>query len=188
MNDFCTPDDNDVKREVKQIIVIRRDLKMRRGKEIAQGGHAAMRFLTMRIRQCKPMSLWDKFQMMCVAAFFFIGFGACHSMLTDVLAFAIPLLIVIALACEHVSACKVKFSEAEKIWINGTFSKITLQVDTEAQLLELAKKAKDAGLETHLVCDTGKTEFGGVPTNTCLGIGPDYADKIDPITGHLKIY
>jgi PTH2 family peptidyl-tRNA hydrolase len=28
-------------REVKQVIVIRKDLKMRRGKEIAQGGHAA---------------------------------------------------------------------------------------------------------------------------------------------------
>lgn len=30
---------------LKQVIVIRRDLKMRRGKEIAQGGHAAMMFL-----------------------------------------------------------------------------------------------------------------------------------------------
>ena len=30
----------------KQVIVIRRDLKMRRGKEIAQGAHASMMFLT----------------------------------------------------------------------------------------------------------------------------------------------
>lgn len=29
----------------KQIIIIRRDLKMRRGKEIAQGCHASMKFL-----------------------------------------------------------------------------------------------------------------------------------------------
>lgn len=34
---------------IKQVIVIRRDLKMRRGKEIAQGAHAAMAFLTKRI-------------------------------------------------------------------------------------------------------------------------------------------
>jgi PTH2 family peptidyl-tRNA hydrolase len=32
--------------KVKQVIVIRRDLKMRRGKEIAQGSHASISFLT----------------------------------------------------------------------------------------------------------------------------------------------
>lgn len=36
-------------RAVKQVIVIRRDLKMRRGKEIAQGAHASMAWLTERI-------------------------------------------------------------------------------------------------------------------------------------------
>lgn len=35
---------------IKQVILIRKDLKMRRGKEIAQGAHAAMAFLTDRIR------------------------------------------------------------------------------------------------------------------------------------------
>lgn len=34
---------------IKQLIVIRRDLGMRRGKEIAQGAHAAMAFLTKKI-------------------------------------------------------------------------------------------------------------------------------------------
>jgi PTH2 family peptidyl-tRNA hydrolase len=38
-------------REVKQVIVIRRDLGMRRGKEIAQGAHAAMAWLTERYRR-----------------------------------------------------------------------------------------------------------------------------------------
>lgn len=38
---MSTPD-----RPVKQVIVIRKDLKMRRGKEITQGAHAAMAFLT----------------------------------------------------------------------------------------------------------------------------------------------
>ena len=31
--------------DVKQVIVMRKDLKMRRGKEIAQGAHASMAFL-----------------------------------------------------------------------------------------------------------------------------------------------
>lgn len=35
---------------VKQVIVVRRDLKMRRGKEIAQGSHASMAFLLARFR------------------------------------------------------------------------------------------------------------------------------------------
>ncbi len=38
-------------RRIKQVILIRKDLKMRRGKEIAQGSHASMAFLIERIRQ-----------------------------------------------------------------------------------------------------------------------------------------
>jgi peptidyl-tRNA hydrolase, PTH2 family len=41
---------------VKQVIVIRRDLKMRRGKEIAQGAHAAMIWLTERLSPVYPGS------------------------------------------------------------------------------------------------------------------------------------
>ncbi len=36
---------------IKQVIVIRKDLKMRRGKEIAQGSHASMEFLVDQIRR-----------------------------------------------------------------------------------------------------------------------------------------
>lgn len=41
--------DVDLERDIttiKQVIVIRKDLKMRRGKEIAQGAHASMAFLS----------------------------------------------------------------------------------------------------------------------------------------------
>jgi PTH2 family peptidyl-tRNA hydrolase len=38
-----------------------------------------------------------------------------------------------------------------------------------------------------LIIDSGKTEFGGVPTKTCLAIGPDYSEKIDKVTGNLKL-
>lgn len=36
---------------IKQVILIRKDLKMRRGKEIAQGAHASMAWLTERVRK-----------------------------------------------------------------------------------------------------------------------------------------
>lgn len=38
------------KRDVKQVIVIRKDLKMRRGKEVAQGAHASMWWLLERLK------------------------------------------------------------------------------------------------------------------------------------------
>ena len=32
-----------------------------------------------------------------------------------------------------------------------------------------------------LITDGGLTEFGGVPTRTCLGIGFVYDDRVDPV-------
>jgi peptidyl-tRNA hydrolase, PTH2 family len=37
----------------KQVIVVRKDLKMRRGKEIAQGSHGAVAFLSNKLRAAK---------------------------------------------------------------------------------------------------------------------------------------
>jgi PTH2 family peptidyl-tRNA hydrolase len=46
---------------VKQVIVVRKDLKMRRGKEIAQGSHASIAFLSFLARKsllsAKPIEL-----------------------------------------------------------------------------------------------------------------------------------
>lgn len=72
-------------------------------------------------------------------------------------------------------------------WFNGSFTKICLQVNSEVELDEIYNKAKEAGLIVHLVVDKGLTEFGGVPTKTCLAIGPHYSEKIDKITGNLKL-
>lgn len=79
-------------------------------------------------------------------------------------------------------------TKVELKWMLGSFAKVVLQVQTENELLEIYNKAKTAGLEVHLITDSGKTEFHGVQTNTCLAIGPDYSDNIDPITGNLKRY
>jgi PTH2 family peptidyl-tRNA hydrolase len=60
-------------------------------------------------------------------------------------------------------------------------------VDSEEELMQIHDKAVEAGLEVHLITDSGRTEFHGQPTRTCLAIGPDEADKIDAITGHLEL-
>ena len=130
-------------RPTKQVIVIRRDLRMRRGKEISQGAHASMAWLRQRIMpHLTPAGTADQ----------------------------------------------VRFSEAERVWLEGSLRKVTVKVGSEAELLAVYEKAIEAGLVAHLITDRGLTEFGGVPTRTCLGIGPDYDDLIDPVTGDLELY
>jgi PTH2 family peptidyl-tRNA hydrolase len=130
---------------------MRKDLKMRRGKEIAQGSHASIAFMTRRIQDMVPhWWMWHE--------------------------------------SGYVTFKDFELTEAEYEWIRSGFAKITLQVDSEAELFEIRDKALAAGLQAHLVIDSGKTEFNGVPTPTCLAIGPDRVDKIDPITRHLKLY
>lgn len=60
-------------------------------------------------------------------------------------------------------------------------------VNSEAELLEIVQAANDAGLYNALITDSGLTEFGGVPTKTCIAIGPAYSDRIDPVTRHLPL-
>lgn len=79
-----------------------------------------------------------------------------------------------------------EFTETEYAWMESSFRKIVLVAHDEEELLEVYKKAKEAGLETHLITDSGYTCFAE-PTNTCVGIGPDLPEKIDAITGHLKL-
>lgn len=126
----------------KQVIVMRADLKMQRGKEIAQGAHASMSFIAKRLG--KPDPDFDKFDII--------------------------------------------LTQVEQEWLyNGRFTKITLKVDSEAELEAVYEKAKAAGLEVHMIVDSGMTVFHGVPTKTCIAIGPDWPEKIDPITAGLGL-
>jgi PTH2 family peptidyl-tRNA hydrolase len=132
---------------IKQVIVIRKDLGMRRGKEIAQGSHASIAWLTDRLEMLGYVSPGENGR-----------YASCH------------------------------LTEAEWQWVEGNFRKICCVVQSEQELLELADQAKAAGLVCKVIEDTGLTEFGGVATFTALAIGPDYDEKIDPVTGHLKLY
>jgi PTH2 family peptidyl-tRNA hydrolase len=120
--------------EIKQVIVMRKDLNMRRGKEIAQGSHAAMAFLSIKAQDVTPLSV------------------------------------------------------VEREWLEGTFTKICVKVNSEAELLQIEAASREAGLQVSVITDSGKTEFAGIPTKTCLAIGPDLSEKIDRITGNLALY
>lgn len=118
---------------VKQVLVVRRDLKMRRGKEISQCAHA---------------SNWILAQI----------------------------------------AFRGKSPSDELIeWLNTGTTKVVVQVESEEELMQIYHAALDRGLEVNLVTDHGKTEFKGLPTKTCIAIGPHENDKIDPITQYLEL-
>ena len=76
-------------------------------------------------------------------------------------------------------------------WLLGKFTKIVVSVPGEKELLELydklCKKEEDDFMPYALITDSGLTEFNGVPTNTCLGIGPYISEKIDMYTGNLPL-
>lgn len=114
--------------ELKQMIVMRKDLNMRKGKMVAQGAHASMKALLENM--------------------------------------------------EHPNI---------KQWLAGPFAKIAVTVDSEEELFAVMNKAKAAGLITTLITDAGRTEFNGVPTNTCIAVGPASNEDLAPITGHLKL-
>lgn len=130
-------------RRIKQVIVVRKDLNMRKGKIAAQAAHASMKvFLDVASIEHDQWEGWKL-----------------TSWLTTPMA----------------------------DWLNSSFAKVCLYVESEEHLLELLQQAKDADISAALITDSGRTEFHGVPTNTCIAIGPHYADEIDKITGELKL-
>lgn len=124
----------------KQVIVVRKDLNMRKGKIAAQVAHASM--------------------------------GA-----------------VLNYRSYNDDCIEINLTEnyALEQWINGLFTKICVSVDSEAELLEIYDNALTAQVNVKLITDAGLTEFNGVPTKTCLAIGPDYPEHIDFLTKHLKL-
>lgn len=129
---------------VKQVILIRRDLHMRRGKEIAQGSHASMEFVVSQLRE--------------------------------------------QLLRDPAAALTVKLDEAAIHWITKGIAKVCLRVESEEELLKHHEAARAKGLASHLIRDSGRTEFHGVPTYTACAIGPAPAALIDEITGALSLY
>lgn len=132
--------------EVKQVIVVRKDLNMRKGKIAAQCAHASMKVILDRMVSIE-LSGGDT---------------------------------------------RCKFLQFEKdsaldLWINGIFTKIVVSCDSETELLEYYSLAESKGIPCALITDSGLTEFNGIPTNTCIAIGPWYSIEIDEITSKLKL-
>lgn len=73
-----------------------------------------------------------------------------------------------------------------KAWIMEGQRKIAVKVKNEKELLKFKEYAVDLGLPNSLIIDRGLTEIPA-GTITCLGIGPAPSEKIDRLTGDLKL-
>ena len=131
---------------VKQVIVIRKDLNMRKGKMIAQGAHASMKVF---------FDIMEDYETS----------GGMQSLITYKRFFP---------------------TMAMREWIKGEFTKIVVSVDSEEELLKLHQNALNKKIPCSLIKDAGHTEFKE-PTYTAVAIGPDESEKIDKLTGHLKL-
>ncbi|MCE4598889.1 MAG: peptidyl-tRNA hydrolase Pth2 [Desulfurococcales archaeon] len=118
----------------KQVIVIRRDLGMGRGKAAAQAAHASCEavFRIIESRDRRWLSWLDE-------------------------------------------------------WRRSGQEKVVLRVDSEAELIDVYRKALEAGLPTSLIIDAGRTQLKP-GTKTAVAIGPAPEVEVDRITGHLKLY
>lgn len=94
----------------------------------------------------------------------------------------------LAAQCAHASVEAVLKSEQEMttVWRKEGMAKIVLKVKDEKELLSYFQKAKDAELTASLITDAGRTVIAP-GTKTCVGIGPDKEEKIDALTGTLKL-
>lgn len=131
-------------KDVKQVIVVRKDLNMRKGKIAAQVAHASLGAVMAQTLRKKE--------------------GNVISWLINVS-----------------SACPLA------LWLDGPFAKICVYVNSLEELEALQVKAKKLYVHSYMITDSGKTEFNGVPTKTCIAIGPDFVDRVDQITGDLPL-
>jgi len=87
---------------------------------------------------------------------------------------------------KYVLSCELDESDALKLWIEDSFTKVVLSVKSEEALINLHNKILAAGFISCLITDNAKTVFSE-PTITCLGVEPLYAEQIDPLTKKLQL-
>jgi len=90
-------------------------------------------------------------------------------------------------AC-HASVEAVLKSDKKNIleWKKEGMKKVVLKVKDKKELFYYNQLAKDSGIKTGLITDAGKTYFQ-TSTTTCLALGPDNEEKLDKLTGNLKL-
>ena len=127
--------------EPKQVIVMRKDLGMSRGKLVSQGSHAAFACISNNYLEID----------------------------TD----------VYGNVAQEIKPIPLDVAR----WMQGTFTKIVVAVNSEEELLALHAELEKTDIPIALIKDCGRTELGK-PEYTCLGVGPWNSHIINKYTEH----
>ena len=94
----------------------------------------------------------------------------------------------LAVQCAHASLEAALESSKDNLnkWRRQGSKKVVLKVKDEDELLSFYKQAVEAKLKAILIRDAGRTVLKP-GTTTAVSIGPDDEEKIDKITGKLKM-
>jgi len=82
---------------------------------------------------------------------------------------------------------ETSFTPEMEEWKNGLFTKIVLGCDNEEEIHFLKAKADELGIPAAIIIDSGLTEFGGVPTITCIALGPYKAEVLEELTSKYSL-
>ena len=143
--------------DIKQVIVVRKDLNMRKGKMCSQVAHASMKVLLDRMDRYGKTERIEMYNGLSKESFNVFRTLKCHE------------------------------NSYLNQWLEGSFAKIVVSCNSEDELMALQLKAEEGNIPCARITDAGATEFNGVPTVTCLAIGPYKSEEINKITGHLKL-
>lgn len=129
-----------MKRELKQVILLRRDMRLRRAEAAALASKASMAF------------------------------------------------IVEGDESDQSGSVKVTLSGIEAEWMLGTSTRIILGVTSEDAMRKLLLKAELQGVSTYEIMGSSSGKVDEGVQLIAASLGPDDSDKLDLITGNLKLF
>jgi peptidyl-tRNA hydrolase, PTH2 family len=143
--------------ETKQVIAVRKDLNMRKGKLAAQVGHASMAAILNEmevvVERIQPVKEWRLYTNTIK--------DPIHEWLSN-------------------SFTKIVVGVQDEDELFEIYQR-ALSVRGERTGTIRTK------MPCSIILDNGRTEFRGVPTYTCAAVGPWWSDEVDDITGHLPL-
>lgn len=82
--------------------------------------------------------------------------------------------------------CMRRFPSLVRRWDDSGSAKIAVKVDSEEELMQVFRAARDKNLNTCLIRDAGRTQIAP-NSKTVLAVGPAPVGEINQVTGHLKL-